>query len=82
MKASDDELLTTDQAAQMLALTVGALTMRRRLGLAPGYLKMGHAVRYKRRDLLAYLAQAEVRLGRPNKTRLKSKRKILSCTKP
>ncbi len=59
---NDDELLTTDDAARMLGMTVGALAMRRSLGLEPAYHKLGKAVRYLRRDLLAYIADSKVKV--------------------
>lgn len=59
---NDDEMLTTEEAARLLGMKTGALAMRRSLGLEPAYHKLGHAVRYKRCDLLAYIADSKVKV--------------------
>lgn len=50
--------LTTEQAAQYLALSPNTLMRWRWTGDGPRYLKLGRAVRYDRADLDAYVAQS------------------------
>lgn len=50
------ELLTTEEAAAVLNLKRATLDNWRTLRTGPRWLKIGAAVRYLRRDLLAFLA--------------------------
>jgi predicted DNA-binding transcriptional regulator AlpA len=57
-KDDKDDLLITDDAARLLGITSGDLSVKRQRGTGPRYLKLGNgAVRYRRADLLAYLAK-------------------------
>lgn len=54
------EYLTTREAAALCGFTPAAFNMRRIRGNGPPYTKMGHrTVRYKRDDVLAWLAEAK-----------------------
>ena len=48
--------LTTDEAADYVAMSEPWLRLQRRLGRGPAYLKIGGAVRYLRSDLDAWMA--------------------------
>jgi len=54
------ELLNTERAAELLGCRAGQLTMWRRLGRGPKYLKLGGAVLYRRSDLEAFLRASVV----------------------
>ena len=51
--------LTTEQAAQYLALSTSTLNKWRCYGTGPKFLKLGRAVRYRRLDLDAWLEAQE-----------------------
>jgi excisionase family DNA binding protein len=54
---ADDELLTPEEAAELLKLSVYHLARLRREGGGPAYSKVGHrTVRYSRVDIDAWLA--------------------------
>lgn len=48
-------LLTTEQAAQVLGISIGALQNDRCAGARIPYVKIGRVVRYKAEDLKAYI---------------------------
>lgn len=54
----DDEIMTTRQAAEFLGSTINSLTSMRSGGGGPIYFRDtdGFHVRYRKRDLVAYLA--------------------------
>jgi len=54
-------LLTTKEAAVLLALQTQTLEMWRGRGRGPKYLKLGSAVRYERRELEAFVEQSRRR---------------------
>ena len=49
-----DALLTEVQAADLLSLSVRTLQAWRAKGFGPPYVRAGRAIRYRRRDLLAW----------------------------
>jgi excisionase family DNA binding protein len=51
-------LLTDDEAAAMLALSVTTLKKWRRLHRGPMYYRLGSAIRYRREDLEAFVARS------------------------
>ena len=53
---SPGELLTPDQAAQMLKVTAGTLAKWRLSGAGPAFVKMGSRVFYHRGDLTAFIS--------------------------
>lgn len=54
--ANDTELLTTDQAAQLLAVKPSTLTTWRcTKAVEIPYVKIGHLARYKKADLLRFI---------------------------
>lgn len=55
-----DDLLNPKEASAVVTLTVGYLAKLRRESLGPPWIKIGkRVVRYRRADLLAWLAQHE-----------------------
>jgi excisionase family DNA binding protein len=52
---TDHDLLTPDEAADYLRLSVRQLQQWRYIGSGPRYTKAGRAVRYRRADLDAWL---------------------------
>jgi excisionase family DNA binding protein len=52
---TDRELLTPDEAADYLQLSPRLLQQWRYVGRGPRFVKAGHAVRYRRADLDAWL---------------------------
>ncbi|MDH5508842.1 MAG: helix-turn-helix domain-containing protein [Nitrospinota bacterium] len=56
---SENELLTTKQAAQFLAVTPSLLIKLRGCGGGPKYLKIARNVRYRRGDIEKWLASNE-----------------------
>ena len=59
----DDDLVNEAKAAEILDLAKGTLTVWRHEGKGPNYIKLGTAVRYKYRDLTAYIDQQSVKAG-------------------
>jgi predicted DNA-binding transcriptional regulator AlpA len=55
------EILSPDNAAKRVGLSVSMLAKMRCLGGGPAYLKLGRAVRYRQDDLDAWLAARRVR---------------------
>lgn len=56
-----DELLTTDEAAKVLDVKPGTLEVWRAAGRYQlPYVKVGRNIRYRRRDLLAFLEKRTV----------------------
>jgi len=60
MNEQTNEVLTTKQAAEMLGIKPGTLEIWRVQGRSPRYLKIGHAVRYRKSDILEFLEKCEV----------------------
>lgn len=54
-----DELLTPEETAALLKVTVRTLRYWREQGTGPQYVRVGRRVRYRRRDLDAWLRQHE-----------------------
>jgi len=52
-----DRLLTPDEVAELLAVSVSALAQMRSQGDGPAYVLVGRRVRYRRTDLDAYVEQ-------------------------
>ncbi len=52
---ANDELLTIDDVAEMLRVPVGTLRYWRHLGAGPQSFKVGRWVRYRRRDVRAWI---------------------------
>ena len=50
-----DRLLTEVQAAEALSLSVRTLQAWRPRGAGPAFVRAGRAIRYRRRDLLAWM---------------------------
>jgi predicted DNA-binding transcriptional regulator AlpA len=50
-----DHLLRASAVAEWLGTSEGRLANLRSLGLGPAFVKIGHAVRYRRSDIEAYL---------------------------
>lgn len=53
-----DALLTTPEAARMLRLSARTLERRRLAGAEPRYVALGHAIRYRRGDLLDWIERS------------------------
>lgn len=49
------EYLTTDQVSQLCGFSVKALETLRHKRKGPTYLRVGHRIRYKRADVIAWL---------------------------
>jgi excisionase family DNA binding protein len=64
---TDEQLLTTEQAADELRMSPLTLTCWRSLGSQPGlrFVRVGRSVRYRRADIRAWL---ESRLNAPDRT--------------
>lgn len=54
--ANDTRLLDTDEAAAVLRLSPGTLTVWRSLGRGPRYTKLGDRVLYSEKDIADYVA--------------------------
>jgi len=54
-RESQITVMTVEQAANYLGLAVSTLNKWRCLGDGPVFIKMGRAVRYRRRDLEKYI---------------------------
>jgi excisionase family DNA binding protein len=52
-----DELLTTPEAARLLTLSPRTLERHRLAGTGPRYATLGRAIRYRRRDVLAFVEE-------------------------
>lgn len=63
LKICDDDLVNEAKAAEILGLAKGTLNIWRHEGKGPNYIKLGTAVRYKYRDLTAYIDQQSVKMG-------------------
>ena len=50
-----EELLTTPEAARLLTLSPRTLERHRLAGTGPRYAALGRAIRYRRRDVLAFV---------------------------
>ena len=48
-------LLTTTQAAKLLGISTQGLHFKRFVNRGPAFIRMGRTVRYRRRDVLAYI---------------------------
>lgn len=59
-----DALVGTDDVAPMLGVSPNMVRKLARQGVLPCY-RIGHAVRYKRRDVLAYLERCRQPGGHP-----------------
>lgn len=55
-----EALMTTREVAEILHVNPDSMRVARCQGRGPKYLKLGHAVRYRRSDVLQYLADHEV----------------------
>jgi len=53
-------LLTTSQAASYLILKTQTLAQWRSISIGPNYIKVGHSVRYSKRDLDLWLRRQKV----------------------
>jgi predicted DNA-binding transcriptional regulator AlpA len=53
---SDDELLTTEDLAAMTKTPPSRWNKARLTGDSPPFVKLGHLVRYRKSDVLAWLA--------------------------
>jgi len=60
-----DELLTIDEAAALVRAPVATLRYWRHLGTGPHSFRVGRAVRYWRRDVLAWLTEQTIHSGPP-----------------
>lgn len=56
---SDGELLTQQETAALLKVSVSTLKRWRTVGTGPRYLRVGRAVRYRRSDVEAWLRSHE-----------------------
>jgi hypothetical protein len=56
-------IVSENEAARILGLSVHTLRARRFKGLPPEYLKLGKAVRYQREALERFLESCRVRVG-------------------
>lgn len=61
----EDELLTIDEAAALVRAPVATLRYWRHLGTGPRSFRVGRAVRYWRRDVLAWLNEQTIHSGPP-----------------
>lgn len=61
LESTSDALLTEVKAADFLALSVKTLRTWRTRRQGPDFVKAGRAVRYRRRDLVAWLDRSTVR---------------------
>ena len=50
-----DALLTSPEAAKMLRQSERTMERHRTAGTGPRYIALGHAIRYRRRDLAEYI---------------------------
>lgn len=50
-----DEAVSAKEAAEIMGTTPGALSMLRHRNIGPSYVRIGKAIRYRRRDLVEYL---------------------------
>jgi len=57
----DEQLLTQREASDILRIPVRTLEQWRHLSRGPAFVKVGHAVRYRVADLLAYIDQNTIR---------------------
>ncbi len=64
IKRSDEELLTVEQAARLLAVSPDRLASWRFRGVGPAFIRIESAVRYRRDDLESYLRVRRVRPSR------------------
>ena len=55
------DLVTEDEASEMLGLAKSTLQQRRWLKRPPAYVKVGRFVRYRKRDLAAFLEKCTVK---------------------
>jgi predicted DNA-binding transcriptional regulator AlpA len=63
--ASDtDGLLVETEAAQFLSLSVRTLQAWRHRGIGPSFIRAGRAVRYRRADILGWIADNTVSSAR------------------
>ncbi|WP_159540985.1 AlpA family transcriptional regulator [Aeromicrobium sp. 9AM] len=62
---TDDELLTIEEAAALVRAPVATLRYWRHLGTGPHSFRVGRAVRYWRRDVLAWLNEQTIHSGPP-----------------
>jgi hypothetical protein len=60
-----DALITEVQAADLLRLSVRTLQAWRTRAFGPAYVQAGRAVRYRRRDLVAWIEASTVTPSRP-----------------
>lgn len=67
-RKDDDALLTEVQAADFLSLSIRTLQAWRLRGAGPAYVQAGRAVRYRRRDLIAWIETHT--FGRPGESRI------------
>jgi predicted site-specific integrase-resolvase len=64
------EFLTSAQAAVRLGIRPGTLTVWRRRGIGPAYLRCGGSIRYREADIEAYIQKQTVPAGRQPKPSL------------
>lgn len=57
MTVTTDDLLTTEELAEIVKVSPATIRDWRKKGTGPHALKIGHAVRYPRREVLAWIAQ-------------------------
>lgn len=57
MTAITDDLLTTEEVAEWIRVSPMTIRDWRKKGRGPRALKIGHAVRYPRREVAAWIAQ-------------------------
>jgi hypothetical protein len=53
-------MLTEDETAEMIGMSAGFLQMARYRGFGPVHHKLGRAIRYSRRDVVAWLESRRV----------------------
>ena len=61
MSVATEDLLTTDEVAEWIRVSPMTIRDWRKKGRGPRALKIGHSVRYSRREVAAWIAQANAR---------------------
>ena len=59
----EDRLLWPEEVAEMLGVPVGTLANWRYQGRGPAFVKVGRHVRYRRRDVVAWIGQHVIPAG-------------------
>lgn len=58
-----DELMTAKEVAVYLRVSDGMLYEQRAMGVAPNYLKLGKIIRYRKKDIDAWVAKQQIELA-------------------